>query len=545
MKQYSVIKDFGEGNLGHFYQVKDINTQYILKKLKSSTNNRLTETEVAEIFARKKQNLKQFKEDSFFPQPQSYFQEEGEYYLVQEYKCLKNRYLILEYLSGGGFGRTFIAYDLDIPKPAENPCIIKQLKPLNSAPEILRIARRLFKQEAEVLQKLGKHDQIPQLLAYFEEEEEFYLVQEYINGKTLSQELIEKTSFNETETITFLQDTLQILEFIHQEKKVHRDIKPSNLIRRASDGKIVLIDFGSVKQIATQGTENTIIGTPGYMPVEQATGQPVTEASDIYSLGITAIEALTGIYPTNIITNSKTGELDWLPPPTTQKINQPLATILSKMVRHKIGDRYSTATEVLKDLQNLTLETPKPAKTPLLLGVAGVAIVTLSTVSYVSLKPPQTSVTPTPTPSPTTQATPNPVTTTYNNNKISIEYPENWTLTADGITNDILITPNSTTDVHLNITQNNVENSSIETYSQDKVKNISETITSTPVTYTASKISQKEAYQTSYEQNNLKTLEIWTLSNNELTTIIYTAPKDKYDQYYPAVADMLETLQLN
>src|ERR671933_63504 len=164
-------------------------------------------------------------------------------------KTLSGRYKIVKHLGGGGFGQTYIAEDLQLPG---NPlCVVKQLKPKATEQLALQIARRLFDREAQVLYQLGNHDQIPRLLAHFEEEQEFYLVQEFIEGHELRQEMPIGVHLSETQVIAILQDILKVLEFVHQQDVIHRDIKPSNLIRRKRDGKIFLIDFGAVKQLST------------------------------------------------------------------------------------------------------------------------------------------------------------------------------------------------------------------------------------------------------------------------------------------------------
>lgn len=221
-----------------------------------------------------------------------------------EIQLLANRYLILIKLASGGFGKTYVALDNLMPSPLI--CVIKQLNPPRFDEPTIRISRKFFEIEAKTLQQLGTHDQIPQLLAYFEQEEQFYLVQEYINGIPLSEELLSGKQLNEKETIKILQDVLEVLVTVHQEGVIHRDIKPANLIRRYLDNKIVLIDFGAVKQTSTQmvnsqgqTVQTVIIGTPEYMSSEQSQGYP-KYASDIYSLGLVAIQALTGKSPFNL-----------------------------------------------------------------------------------------------------------------------------------------------------------------------------------------------------------------------------------------------------
>ncbi|HEY9651402.1 MAG TPA: protein kinase, partial [Coleofasciculaceae cyanobacterium] len=163
---------------------------------------------------------------------------------------LGGRYKIINQLAAGGFGQTFLAQDTHLP--GEPQCVVKKLKPQTRDAENLLMARRLFDTEAQALYQLGNHSQIPRLLAHFEEEQEFYLVQEFIDGEPLTEELTGSKLWSQTEVIAMLMDILQVLEFVHQQQVIHRDIKPPNLIRRKSDGKIVLIDFGAVKQVSTQ-----------------------------------------------------------------------------------------------------------------------------------------------------------------------------------------------------------------------------------------------------------------------------------------------------
>ncbi|MEC4818661.1 MAG: serine/threonine-protein kinase, partial [Scytonema sp. PMC 1069.18] len=270
-------------------------------------------------------------------------------------KILDGRYKIIKVLGAGGFSETYVAEDIRLPG---NPlCVVKQLKPANSKPEQLTIARRLFTSEAQTLQKLGNHDQIPQLLAYFEEEEEFYLVQEYIIGHALSQELPPDKRLHEAAVIYILRDLLQTLAFVHRNNVIHRDIKPSNIIRRQSDGKLVLIDFGAVKEVTTQLLENseqtafTIgIGTRGYAPSEQCYGRP-QYSSDIYAVGMIGIRALTGMAP-HEIERDENGELKWV---NKVNISTSLANILSQMVREDFHQRYQSASQAFEALEEIVI----------------------------------------------------------------------------------------------------------------------------------------------------------------------------------------------
>lgn len=270
-------------------------------------------------------------------------------------KILDGRYRIIKVLGAGGFSETYIAEDSK--RPGNPLCVVKQLKPVNDKPAQLEVARRLFHSEAQTLEKLGKHDRIPQLLAYFEEEEEFYLVQEYIVGHPLSREMPSLRVLNERAVIQILQDLLQILAFVHANEVIHRDIKPSNIIRRASDAKLVLIDFGAVKDVTSQSkdeleqTSFTIgIGTKGYAPSEQCFGRPQYN-SDIYAVGMIAIKALTGRAPHEIQTNGY-GELQWI---DEANVSPALAKILSKMVLNDYQHRHQSVSEVLTAITELAL----------------------------------------------------------------------------------------------------------------------------------------------------------------------------------------------
>jgi tetratricopeptide (TPR) repeat protein len=268
---------------------------------------------------------------------------------------LVGRYEILSLLGGGGFSETFIAYDTQLPgKPK---CVVKKLQPQANDPVTLQTARRLFDTEAQVLYKLGIHNRIPQLLAYFEENEEFYLVQEFIAGHDLSEEIIPEKTLAQEQVVSLVQEILEILEFVHQQQVIHRDVNPRNLLRRDLDNKLVLIDFGAVKEITTQlivspqKTKVTVaIGTPGYIPSEQAQGHPKF-SSDIYAVGIIAIQALTGLSPHELERDDHTNEIIWHHHAT---VSQDFAKFLDKMVRYDFRERYPSAMAALQALKDLS-----------------------------------------------------------------------------------------------------------------------------------------------------------------------------------------------
>jgi serine/threonine protein kinase len=280
---------------------------------------------------------------------------------------LASRYHIVRHLGGGGFGQTFLAQDSHLPgKPI---CVVKQLKPKVNDPSTFETAKRLFDREAETLYRLGSHDQIPRLLAHFEQNKEFYLVQEFVEGRPLDLELTVGKQFDEPTVLALLQDVLQVLAFVHQQNVIHRDIKPANLIRRHRDGKIVLIDFGAVKQMnqptlnPTGETSFTIaIGSPGYMPIEQQSFKP-HYSSDIYAVGIVCLRALAGVHAQQLPRDPKTDEIICDLLKDRVAINPGLAAILDRMVRYDYRQRYQNALEALAALQQYMGSTDGDAQT--------------------------------------------------------------------------------------------------------------------------------------------------------------------------------------
>lgn len=268
---------------------------------------------------------------------------------------LNNRYRVLQTLGSGGFGNTFLAEDTHMP--SQRRCAIKQLKPVTHDPQAYQMVKERFQREAAVLEELGEgNSQIPRLYAYFSEGGEFYLVQEYIEGETLTKKVERGGTFSETEVKEILVSLLPVLEYVHSRRMVHRDIKPDNIIWRKRDGLPVLIDFGAVKEAMTtvvnapgQSAESIMIGTPGYMPSEQATGRP-TYASDLYSLGLTAVFLLTGKIPQELKVDDRTGEFLWRQ--YAPNLHSNLAGVIDRAIRFHPGDRFPTARDMLNALQS-------------------------------------------------------------------------------------------------------------------------------------------------------------------------------------------------
>jgi eukaryotic-like serine/threonine-protein kinase len=266
-------------------------------------------------------------------------------------QILRNRYKIIKPLGSGSFGVTYLAEDLDLP---DHPlCVVKNLRQSQSQEE-LQAFINFFNKEAKALYRLGnEYSQIPRLFAHFEEGGEFFLVQEYIDGHDLSQEIFSGNKLSEAKVTKLLIEILEVLTIIHNKNIIHRDIKAQNLMRRNSDGKIVLIDFGTVKEISSlkgNPQERTnisiVIGTSGYMPSEQLNGYPRL-SSDVYAVGMLGIYALTGVRPQELPKDPDTFEVIWR---DQVSISPFLANVLNKMVRSNFNERYQTAGEALQAL---------------------------------------------------------------------------------------------------------------------------------------------------------------------------------------------------
>ncbi|MEL7037095.1 MAG: tetratricopeptide repeat protein [Cyanobacteria bacterium J06592_8] len=272
-------------------------------------------------------------------------------------QLLDRRYRIVQILSSGAFGQTYLASDTR--RPGHPQCVVKQLRPPNNNSNILKNALRLFEKEAEILERLGRNDQVPLLLAYFKEQNNFYLVEEFIEGHPLTKELVPGSPWSEEKVVKLLEEILEILLFVHQQGVIHRDVNPSNIIRRKQDQKLVLIDFGSVKEVTQQllnGNHQALrtiaTGTPSYMPIEQFQGNPQYN-SDIYAVGMIAIQAITGLEASDLpklqdpnLANSN--DVTWR---NRAKVSSSLGKVIDKMVHHYHAKRYSSCQEVLLDLR--------------------------------------------------------------------------------------------------------------------------------------------------------------------------------------------------
>ncbi|MBD2520449.1 serine/threonine protein kinase [Nostoc sp. FACHB-973] len=471
-------------------------------------------------------------------------------------QTIGGRYQILTQLGQGGFGRTFLAQDMQ--RPGNPQCVVKHFKPLSTDAYTLGEAKRLFDQEALILETLGKHDQIPQLLAHFQENQQFYLVQEFIPGHDITQEIPPVGErLSESETIKLLKEILEVLAFVHQHNVIHRDLKPANIRRRQLDNKIVLIDFGAVKQITTQmansqgQTSFTVaIGTYGYMPSEQANRTPQL-SSDIYAVGIIGIQALTGINPADfgaqgLPTNPHTGEIDWR---NQIQVSQQLAEILDKMVLYDFRQRYPTAILALQALEMLdkipdttiqkTLQLARPQK--LFLSVGITAVVATISLWLLQLQTP----------------TQNFLTYQDSSYGIKIKYPESWKIqeTPNLITKELVtfLSPKqSDTDKVQELLTISVEDfSGTLEESQDLfTKEVKATLSDANIVDSSeTTLAKKRANQLIFigkdGKKSLKNLQVWTLKGNQAYVITYSAAIDDYDRFLPTAEKMIESFEIN
>jgi eukaryotic-like serine/threonine-protein kinase len=468
-------------------------------------------------------------------------------------QILGGRYQIIQQLGKGGFGITFIA--IDTARPGNPQCVVKQFKPMSNDPLTLEVGKILFEREAQKLETLGNHDQIPRLLGYFQQQQEFYLVQEYIEGHDLSQEIVSGTQLNETYVIKLLQDILEVLTVVHQQNLIHRDLKPSNIRRRKSDGKIVLIDFGAVKEVTTQVvnpegqiSHTSFIHTRGYAPSEQLQGQP-TFSSDIYALGVICIYALTGINPSpnGLPTNHQTGEIAWRDAydgrsdRTNLKISPKVANIIDKMVRYDYRQRYQSASETLEAMKALSPKT-RPGK--LWLGVGVIAIFApLIIWLFYYLKHSQVSF------------------LTYQNveHNMQIKYPETWIKQEQGDFGEVArFLPKSLDKssncslemlIHINdlpqqlLSLNEYKNIAIQ-----KIKSNNPGIAITENQNQGVTLANYNAYKLTYTRKegecNLQIMEIGTVRNGKAYFITYTAESAKYSEYLPTAEAMIQSFQI-
>ena len=470
------------------------------------------------------------------------------------------RYCITTRLGQGGFGTTYLAKDTQLP--GSPVCVVKHFTPLNTQPEQLQKAQVLFDREAKTLQKLN-HPQIPKLLAFFTENQQFFIVQEFIKGHDLTKELpptSTNTNISEAFVIKLLKDILEVLEYIHGESVIHRDLKPSNVMRQEIDNKIVIIDFGIVKPVKpinnqeddTQIIGNELInqdngnynptrfGTKGYAPREQGEGKPEFN-SDIFSLGMIVIQALTGIEAKDINNDNNNQEISWRYY-SKIKVSDQLADILDKMVKSDHRDRYQTVTEVLTALQKISISSPliPPKIYHLFLKIAPLGlIIIMGIIAFLNR--------------PISECDGKLATYKNQEHNIEIEYPKCWDadetpISVIGIGKIVtFIQPQQKARL---IISSSEYSGTLENYGKDQEKMIKSNLESSNIierssTIIANQTGQKIIVTGKNEQQKIKNMYVMTLRKNQAYLIAYTAPIDDYDKLIKPVEDMIKSLQID
>ena len=494
-------------------------------------------------------------------------------------KTLKEHYYLEKKLDSGGFGAIYLARDTF--SAIGGYYAVKHFSPTYENEAQLQTAMRLFQQESESLQKLGNHPQIPRIYDFFEEESHFFLVQEFIEGQTLKQELAQTDNFNQAQAIKLLSQTLKVLKFIHESGYIHRDIKPANLIRNRFDNRIFVIDFGAVKEkinpqniIGTKGKFSLTVGilSPGYTPDEQLHGRPEFY-SDLYALGMVVIQAMTGEHPNDLERNVNF-DLMWrdrLPSHLVYDLN--FLDLIDKMVKQKWQERYQSADAVLKDLETIAivlntniytpitspspqivtpptvnngLTVPEPQETIQLekkLGkvkiLAGLGLLSAIAVPFLLFK--------------INSLTKNYV--TYENEHIKIDYPKNWSRenSSNFLSNTVIfISPKENESDKFQervavIVEESPQPISLQQYSDravSQIENLNNFILSPPKPTTLGRSDGKYVlYQGMDRNKKVKRKEVWTVNYQQIYTVIYTAEPEKFDKFSSQAQKMIESLE--
>ncbi|MTJ08218.1 serine/threonine-protein kinase [Anabaena sp. UHCC 0204] len=314
---------------------------------------------------------------------------------------LRDRYKIIDLLSNHtGFGITYKIKDANHPNQPIR--ILKQLKkptaskldienlPIQQQEEILnqywQEYLRLFRIETQALGKLGEeHKQIPTIYERFEEGGEEFYVQEYIAGHSLSQEVRQNKKISEQKTINLLIEILEVFEYIQNNPDysiIHRDIKPDNIIRRSSDNKLVVIDFGLAKEVTVPGTKigSILGGTKGYIAPEILL-RIVSFASDIYSIGMIGVFAITGEDPSYTPLLAE----NWQ---TKASVSPEFAAVLNKMICEDYQKRFQNAKAALQALTGNQPSPPPPFPWKLILGtISGIILIIGVVMAVISILP--------------------------------------------------------------------------------------------------------------------------------------------------------------
>lgn len=492
---------------------------------------------------------------------------------------IHSHYKIVKFLGIGRSGTAYLAEDLDLPECP--PCLVKNFHDSDSTLAAKPLLHKLFELQGSILHKVGQHPRIPTLIAKFEENGNRYFVREYIDGDLLSQEISRGSTWTQIQVFDFIIDLMEILSFVHKFKYIHQDINPRNIIRRKDNGRFSLIGFSSVKNVESvwhnipehpESNINVAIGTPGYTPYEQEQNASQFN-SDIYAVGVIAIQALTNEFP--IDRNPRSYELKWR---DGVNINLRLMNIIDKMVRPDYRNRYQSVQEVLKDLQSFALTQIPPSRFDklkphlifsgtaftLLLGFGAVKLFSASAEKPIA-EPLVAVVTSSPSVSNDRPIVANSNTSwqTYIDTLtgIKIKYYPTWKIEdlekIHKPDNVVFYSPiQNSTDKYREAVSVRVENiSKVKTnladYTKSSIAKIRSSYKYAKITESSSvKLSKKPAnlvIYTGIDKNgfSIKNLEVLTIDQGKAYTVTYTAEPAQYYTFLQTVMTMINSFELN
>jgi eukaryotic-like serine/threonine-protein kinase len=496
------------------------------------------------------------------------------------------QYDITKFLGLGRFGETYLAKSKELP--GQPQCVLKRYRPqqavrraspVENQPFVL--VKKSFEVQSELLYQLGQHDQIPRILAKIEDDENLYLVQEYIDGQLLSVEIVPEKPWNQAQVVGMLQDVLGILEFVHHQNFIHQDINPKNLIRRWRDGKFVLLGCSGVKDITgiwkqpIDGSPAELVGTPGYIPFEQEEDNPQFN-TDIYALGVIAIQALTGTG--EIDKNPDTYQLSWQ---HLTNANLKLVAIVDRMVRPDYRNRYQLAREVSDDLRNFMQSQLQPSpwdnlRPHLIFGAAAAALlVGLAIPKLLPWGNEQISSTPTTTPpslpsvsttipgpdndtAPISPNSPGNDIKTYQNKQIQINYASKWQQEEPSdSTNGEVVTfwsPQERSSFRPNLTVSIMPlpdtKMSLAQYTEGSIAEIKKSLTNPKIVESkATKLVEQPAHQVQYSgkpegKEEVQSLETWAIVNGKAYLLLYRAMPKDYAKYLPNALQSIDSFKI-
>jgi serine/threonine protein kinase len=305
--------------------------------------------------------------------------------MLEPKQILQNRYELQHQLSNNAARQTWLAKDLEAIEGSENALVVVKLLAFGGTVQWDDL--KLFEREAQILKQLD-YPRIPKYIDYFSIDDRllwFGLVQQYIPGESLKEQLTQGKRFSEKQVKKIAVEVLDILRNLHELNPavLHRDIKPSNLIC-GTDNQIYLVDFGAVQdKAAKEGATFTVVGTYGYAPMEQFGGRAVP-ASDLYALGASIIHLLTGIAPADLPvedlriqfsekTNISSSFKSWLEQITepsvqrrfssaTQALEALKSNRLPNAILRSIGQPVSSLVQISKSAKELSIKLPRRSK---------------------------------------------------------------------------------------------------------------------------------------------------------------------------------------